>query len=201
MMLSYADHSADTPGAAKVPTSHLKLERKVKATAMKLNVTGNNASSLISHRPQGSEARLAAVAGLGSECGDLATLTLDALGVIRYCNRASQTLFKYRCEEMLGQHIAILLPQLAGLQLIQDGQANPRLRFLCRIGHQFQGVTKDGDHISSELFFSTLDSAKSERLSLIVRPVEAPLGKRTLKMLEAIAVEAKLPQQKVAVDS
>ncbi len=198
-MLSYAELFRRLSRRRQGPDQTSHLERTVKATAMKVNVTGESAPGLGSQRPRAAEARLAAVAGLASESGDLATLTLDALGVIFYCNRASEKLFKYLGEEMLGQNIAILLPQLAELQLIQDGQANPRLRFLCRVGHHFQGVTKDGERITSELFFSVLDSAKSERLSLIVRPVEAAAGEGTLKMLDAIAAEARLPQQNEAV--
>lgn len=165
----------------------------MKATATNPTITGKAAPSVINHRSHGPEARLADVSGLASESEDLAILTLDALGMISYCNRASETLFKYRSDELLGQQVSMLLPQLADLHLIQNGQANPRLRFLCRVGHHFQGVAKDGERITSELFFSVLDSAKSERLSLIVRPTEAASGERALITFDVIAGEARLP--------
>lgn len=101
---------------------------------------------------------------------DVAALTLDDRGMVCDCNHAGETLFKYRRSEMVWRHVSLLLPQLAGLDLVQDGQPNPRLRFLCRIGRHFQAVTRDGAHFASEIYLNVLDTAGHGRLSLIVRP-------------------------------
>jgi hypothetical protein len=102
----------------------------------------------------------------------MAALTLDERGMIRDCSCAAEELFKYRRSELAWRHVSMLLPQLAELDLIQNGQANPRLRFLCRIGCPFQAVTHDGEHFASELFLNVLDNTEHGRLSLIVRPAE-----------------------------
>ena len=103
---------------------------------------------------------------------DLATMSLDARGMIRDCNRASESLFEYRRSELVWRHVSILLPQLEELELMQNGQPNPRLRFLCRTGRHFQAVTQNGVHFASELFFNFLNSSQHGGLSLIVRPAE-----------------------------
>jgi len=58
------------------------------------------------------------------------------------------------------------------MDLLQDGQPNPRLRFICRIGRHFQALTRDGDQFASELFINLLGSAENSRLLLIVRPAQ-----------------------------
>jgi len=105
---------------------------------------------------------------------DLAVLTLDDRGMICDCDRASETLFRYRRSELVWKHVSVLLPQLAGLELMPNGQPNPRLRFLCRIGRHFQVVTQDGEHFASELLLNVLDNMGRNRLLLIVRPAEEP---------------------------
>ena len=101
---------------------------------------------------------------------DAATLALDEHGLIRNCNGAGETLFDYGFSELFTQHVSLLLPQLADMELLQDGQPNPHLRYLCRIGHQFQAQRKDGRSFSSEIFLNLIDSEGGGRLSLIVRP-------------------------------
>jgi PAS domain-containing protein len=103
---------------------------------------------------------------------DLAALTLDERGVILDCSHGAEALFKYRRSELVWRHVSMLLPQLAELDLMPNGQPNPRLRFLCRIGRHVQAMTRDGDRFASDLFFNVLDGTAHGRLSLIVRPAE-----------------------------
>jgi hypothetical protein len=70
----------------------------------------------------------------------MAVLTLNGCGMICECNLASKTLFKYHRNALVWMAISMLLPELAGVALMESGQPNARLRFLCRIGHQFQAV-------------------------------------------------------------
>lgn len=102
----------------------------------------------------------------------MAVLRLNDRGMIRDCNRAIETLFNYRRSELVWRHVSILLPQLAEMALLQDGQPNPRLRFQCRIGRHFQALTRDGEQFASELFINFLGSTENSRLLLIVRPAE-----------------------------
>lgn len=113
----------------------------------------------------------------GSAAGgrqEMAVLTLDEQGMIHDCNRDSEALFKYPRNELVRRHVSMLLPQLAEWELMQGGQPNPRLRFLCRSGHHYQAVTKNGWHFPSNLFFNRLDGAGQGGMSLIVRPVAPP---------------------------
>ena len=107
---------------------------------------------------------------------DVAALTLDDRGMVCDCNRAGETLFRYARSELVWRHVSMLLPQLAGLEMMANGEPNPRLRFLCRIGRKFHAVTRDGRRFASELFLSLLDNKGHGRLSLIVRPVEDVLA-------------------------
>lgn len=101
---------------------------------------------------------------------EMAALTLDDRGMVCDCNPASEALFKYRRSELIRRHVSMLLPQLAGLELVQNGEPNPRLRFLCRIGQSYQAVTQCGESFAGQLFFNVLDNIGCGRLSLIVRP-------------------------------
>lgn len=101
---------------------------------------------------------------------DLATLTLDDLGVICHCNLAGEVLFKYRLGDLVQHHVSLLLPQLAGLDMMQKGEPNSHLRFLSHIGCHFQAVTKDGERFASQIYLNILDHNGHNRLSLIVRP-------------------------------
>jgi len=111
------------------------------------------------------------VIAVGAVVG-LVSLTLDERGMVCDCNCAGESLFKYPRNELVLRHISMLLPQLAEVELIENGQLNPRLRFLCRIGRRFQAVTQDGERFASEIFLSLLNNTGHGRLSLIVRPVE-----------------------------
>ena len=113
--------------------------------------------------------RRSAVAPFTSE--DVAVLTLDDHGVVCDCNHGGEVLFKYPRDELVLQHVSLLLPDLAELPPMQNGQINLRMRYLSRIGHHFHGVTRDGSSFASELFLNLLGNKEGIRLTLIVRPV------------------------------
>lgn len=101
---------------------------------------------------------------------EIAALTLNDCGMVRDCSRAGEALFKYCRSELVLRHVSLLLPQLAALELMQDGQINPHLRFLCRVGHPFHAVTQDGEHFPTILFFNRVGGTAREGMILIVRP-------------------------------
>jgi PAS domain-containing protein len=101
---------------------------------------------------------------------DVAVLTLDELGMVRDCNRGGELLFRYHHGELVWRHISLLLPELADLQLMPDGEPNPRLRYFCRVGRHLQAVTHDGGGFACELYFNVLDNDPGhDRLVLVVR--------------------------------
>jgi PAS domain S-box-containing protein len=101
----------------------------------------------------------------------LAILTLDSRGMIRDCNLVAERLFGYAREELAWQYISCLLPQLVPEELMRQGVANPRLRFLCHIGRRFHAVARDGAMFTIELCFNVLGDTANPRIVLIVRPV------------------------------
>ena len=113
-------------------------------------------------------ARVDAIAAASPEL--TAVLTLDDRGMIRDCTEVCETLFKYRRSELVWHPVSMLLPELAKLEPMQNGQPNPHLQFLCRIGRRFWVMTGDKERFASELFLNLLDSTGHGRLSLIVRP-------------------------------
>jgi PAS domain-containing protein len=103
---------------------------------------------------------------------DIVRLTLDNHGLIKDCNRICEVLFKYSRDMLCHRHVSLLVPQLADFALLQDGQINPQLRYLCRIGQQFEAVNHNGERFATELFFNVLDSSGQGQLSLIVRAAQ-----------------------------
>lgn len=103
----------------------------------------------------------------------VATLMLDQRGMIRGCNGASEHLFGYPRSEVIWQHISLLIPQLADTNLICNGQLNPRLLFLCRIGGYFNVFKRNGERFASDLFLLNLSNPGSTDLRMIVCPCPA----------------------------
>lgn len=102
---------------------------------------------------------------------DLATLTLDDLGVIRDCSRACEPVFGYRPDELIGRHITVLLPQLPNADLVQEGRINSRLAFLCHCAFAFQAQCRDGRFFVSEVFINRLDT---HNVVVLVRNLDMP---------------------------
>jgi PAS domain S-box-containing protein len=94
----------------------------------------------------------------GARSTDLATFTVDDLGVIRDCSGACEPVFGYVQEALVGRHISMLLPQLADTDLVQEGRINSRLAFLCHCAFAFQARRRDGQSFAGELFINRLDT-------------------------------------------
>ena len=126
-------------------------------------------SFLSSHAPA---RRSASVPGLLTSEGrpEAAFLMLDGDGFIRDCDAAAEDLFKYRRSELVGQQISLLLPELAGFNLLEKGQPNPHLRHRCRIGREFRAVAKDGQAFVGKLCLNLLDGSGHARLTLVFCP-------------------------------
>ena len=103
-------------------------------------------------------------------------MTLNQRGTICDCNNTSEALFRYHRSELIERQVSLLLPQLAGLELIKNGQVNPRLGYLCRIGRRFQAMTQHGENFACRLYLNLLDNKQHGDLSLIVCPAEKLAG-------------------------
>lgn len=102
-----------------------------------------------------------------------AALTLDERGMIRDCTRAGEELFGYTRLELTWQPVSKLLPQLSRINLVQDGQLNPMLSFLCHCGHLFEVQCRNGVTLLGELSFVNLAHPGKFTLRLIIRPSAA----------------------------
>ena len=101
---------------------------------------------------------------------EMAILILFADGVIRNCNDEAVKLLDYLPNELTGQHISKILPQLAEIQLVQMQRVNPYLRYLSRKGHQFKIVNKEGIHFTGELLFRDMENFGQYHLRVIIYP-------------------------------
>ncbi|MCX8087505.1 MAG: PAS domain S-box protein [Rhodocyclaceae bacterium] len=100
----------------------------------------------------------------------LVALVLDGRGVIVECDPQGESLFGYPCADLVGQHVSLLIPELANLEFLQGGQPNSRLRYRSRIGYRFSVLRRNGERFAAILFLNCLESAREVRMSLIVRP-------------------------------
>lgn len=101
---------------------------------------------------------------------NMAVLMINDNGIIHECNRAFEKLFGYLSSDILWKHVSLLLPQLAGIALMNSGQVNPRLRFLAHIGHQFEVISLGGIHFASQLFISEVENLGEHYLRIIICP-------------------------------
>jgi hypothetical protein len=120
----------------------------------------------------------------GSTDEDGAALTLDGRGMIRDCNHAAEALFRCRRSELVWRQVSVILPELAGLDLLPNGAPNPHLRYLGRIGRTMSAVAQDGQRFAVDLFLNALSGTDPDRLRLVVRPI-AGLPTRQLATVES----------------
>lgn len=105
---------------------------------------------------------------------DHAVLVLDEEGRIRDCNSSAEQLFGFSHEELLTTHISILIPQLGGSNLQHNGDINPRIKLLSRIGWLFRARHGAKAMFRCRLFLSCPGDSRSRRLRLIVREDAQP---------------------------
>ena len=103
----------------------------------------------------------------------LLELTLSDNGMICACSKACGKCLGCTSRELLWQHVSVLLPQLQDMPLMQNGQINPRLRFLSHIGRLFILVGHSGKRFMSEVFFNDIESLGRHYLHLVIRPVRS----------------------------
>jgi PAS domain S-box-containing protein len=99
------------------------------------------------------------------------SIALSEDGLIHECNSVCESLFGYPQEELLGQHISLLFPNLASVPLVRSSEINPRLKYLSHCAIPFLSIQRNGMRFASELFFNYLNSQNGE-LRLIARKLE-----------------------------
>lgn len=103
-----------------------------------------------------------------------ALLSLNRDGFVVECEQEAAELFGHRTEDVEGQHVSFLMPELARIPLLKDGGINPRLAFLCHCGKHFSGRHRDGRIFDVELFVNRVEAAPHHPLLLMVRAPGTP---------------------------
>ena len=127
--------------------------------------TENSLNTLIKKKPTWFEERRKA------RKKEKAVLMVFDSGIICDCNQAAGELLDYFPEELTGQHISKVFPQLFEIQLVQMQRVNPYLRSLSRDGHRFDIVDKSGKQFTCELFFRDMINLGLYNLSVTIYPV------------------------------
>jgi len=75
------------------------------------------------------------------------------------------------------QHISNVLPKLNEVDLLEKNEkrVNPYLRFLSRIGHQFEINASDGKQYGGELYFNDIDNTGEHQILVMCKTHERPL--------------------------
>jgi len=98
-----------------------------------------------------------------------AALTLDQDGVIVDFSGRGEEFFGYSRSELARQHVSMLVPWLAGLDLFENGQPNAYFNFLCHIGHSFEVIPRRGVVFLCEFSIVWLKDAGQTLVRLIVQ--------------------------------
>ncbi|HEY8085541.1 MAG TPA: PAS domain-containing protein [Methylophilaceae bacterium] len=98
-------------------------------------------------------------------------LVLNELGMICDWNSQFRNWLGYRRSDLVFRHISVLLPKLADIKLMCGKQINPRLRFLFRVGYQFQLVSFAGNHVEGTLFINEMENRGRRYLRTIIYPI------------------------------
>ena len=99
------------------------------------------------------------------------TLSLGERGLIKDCSKSLLMLFGFRRSDLVWQPVSKLFPQLAEVELIEAGQVNPFLNYLCRCGQLYQSQNRHGDTFSSNLSIVRLEYEGRRSFRMIVRPL------------------------------
>jgi nitrogen-specific signal transduction histidine kinase len=102
-----------------------------------------------------------------------AIITLDNNGYIRDCNTAAARLLGNSSTNIARQPISNFVPQFAEMALLKDDMINPKLRYLSRIGCQFDLIGSKGVHISCALYFNEIEDYGQRCLRLIIKPASS----------------------------
>lgn len=97
-------------------------------------------------------------------------LWVDDQGQILDCSGPIEEIFGYWKNELKGQHISMLLPDLAHTELLdQDGENSPRVAAQSHDAIAFGGVKPEGDENTNSVFLHLISTKAGRALSVILR--------------------------------
>jgi PAS domain S-box-containing protein len=105
-----------------------------------------------------------------ADSAEQAYLTLDESGLICYCSKGIEDHFGYKLEDLVWRHLSRIFPKLLVLPLTQGGELNPKLKYLCHCGHQFEILDKQGNTVLTEVHLVKLANSGNSSIRLILGP-------------------------------
>lgn len=102
----------------------------------------------------------------------LAILTLNDNCRIHHCNNRSGKLLDWQTNDLMGQHVSVVLPELAGIDLFSNEQINPQLQFWVHIGRRFAVLGQYGNLFKCKLFFSHNSYRDQNYVYIIIHKIE-----------------------------
>ena len=117
-------------------------------------------------------------------------VTVDELGTIRSVNSMVRTIFGYSAEELLGQSISVLVPDLTAERFADgpDGRALTASRDRVPGHRDFVGLQKDGSRIEVEVALSECEANGQRWHTAVVRDVRERV--RVLADLQQARIDA-----------
>lgn len=101
---------------------------------------------------------------------------LDARGLIDDCDQTAERMFGYRREQLLGQPVSMVLPELQGGTLYQAGRINPGLLYRSHIGAAFRARPCADQGFACLLFLTNIGSVSSPHIRVVLRRLAATGG-------------------------
>ena len=110
--------------------------------------------------------------GESNQHGDEAAIfMLSEDGMILDANKDAVRLLGHSTTQSNGQHISRIIPQLANVDLLEDGErVNSYLRYLSRIGHYFKVIGMNGMHFSGESYFNDIKVFNQHQIIVMIYP-------------------------------
>lgn len=102
---------------------------------------------------------------------DLAEIMVFDNGVIKSYNNVVANLLGCKPNALILEHVSKILPLLGEVDIFKQDRVNPYLRFLSRIGHNFEVVGMGGSRFLSALFFIDIEYFNEHYLRIIFKPV------------------------------
>lgn len=99
----------------------------------------------------------------------LAVMILSESGLISDCSEKGANVLGWAQSDLIGRSIAEVIPKLASVTLLKQGRAHAYLRFLSRIGHNFELVRKNGERTTGEIFFNEVQRKGVHYLLLTIQ--------------------------------
>jgi PAS domain S-box-containing protein len=103
-------------------------------------------------------------------------LSLDEQGAIKDCTKPVLSLFGFSYEEVIGQNVSLLFPQLLDVELVKGDNVNPLLSYLTRCGYPYEASNRSGNDFFCHLTFIRVELFGTCSLRVLIKPTEDPLN-------------------------